>query len=197
MTRARGSRVFPCTPRAHRFTPPLRLPPPVIATASETSPAAVEEPLPLRDPTADRYGRVDAVRDSPSDVATCHCLARRRTRSPVTRHRPAIDASGTSASRVWDPSRPASPENRTQSDPQDPSQARGVRWGRTVETVVERDSSRFVTIHRATSRFGRFGWPFRHPGRTPHQRNDLGWCYMTQTRPRSRIRCVGSSTGAR
>ena len=172
--------------------------PPRFVDASETSPAAVEEPLPLRDPTADRYyGRVDAVRDSPSDVATCHCLARRRTRSPVTRHRPAIDASGTSASRVWDPSRPASPENRTQSDPQDPSQARGVRWGRTVETVVERDSSRFVTIHRATSRFGRFGWPFRHPGRTPHQRNDLGWGYMTQTRSRFENRSVGSPPGAR
>ena len=35
--------------------------PPRFVDASETSPAAVEEPLPLRDPTADRYGRVDAV----------------------------------------------------------------------------------------------------------------------------------------
>ena len=38
---------------------------------------------------------------------------------------------------------------------------------------------------------------FRHPGRNPRKRNDLGWCYMTQTRPECKKRYVGSSAGAR
>ena len=43
-----------------------------------------------------------------------------------------------------------------------------------------------------------FGWPFRHPGRTPRKKkNDLGELYMTQTRPRSRKGNVGLFVGAR
>ena len=88
-------------------------------------------------------------------------------------------------------------KGRSQREAHGPSQARGVRWGRTVETVAERDrhdSSRSVIPRHD---FGHFGWPFRHPGRTPRQKNDLGELYMTQTRPRSRKGYVGSFVGAR
>ena len=42
----------------------------------------------------------------------------------------------------------------------------------------------------------RFGWPFRHPGRTPRHQNALGELHMTQTRPEFKKRYVGSFVGA-
>ena len=136
-------RISPDTPRACGIpTPPCS--PPLVARSltrlairsGQSHPGLLTQakparprlkshcPCAIRPPTATGESTPYAVCDSPSDVATCHCLARRRARSPVTRHRPAIDASGTSASRAWDPPRSASPGNRTRSYPQGPSQAR-------------------------------------------------------------------------
>ena len=64
----------------------IRSGPPRFLDETETSPAAVEEPLRYRARAIRlpyRCGRVCAAcaRDSPPDVATCHRVVRRRTRS--------------------------------------------------------------------------------------------------------------------
>ena len=48
-----------------------------------------------------RYGRVRPVRDSPSDVATCHRVVPTGTQAPIIQSDPAIGVTDTSASRAW------------------------------------------------------------------------------------------------
>ena len=95
----------------------------------------------------DRCGRVRAVRNSPSDIASCHRVVRRHTCSPVT---PTIDASGgTSASRTWGPCRPASPKESIRSELRGPQRARGVpeqHDGRSVASTVYHETSKNVMI---------------------------------------------------
>ena len=88
-------------------------------------------------------------------------------------------------------------KDRTQREAHGPSQARGVHWGRTIETVVERDSSRFVTIRRATSRFGHFGWPFPSQDGPPEKNYHLESGLNQRDRAECKKRCVGSFPGAR
>ena len=84
---------------------------------------------------------------------------------------PAIDASNISASRAWYSRRPARHKRShskrgTRSVPGRPEECTGVaRYGRDSRRAR---SSRFATICHATSRVGRFGWPFRHPGPRAH-----------------------------
>ena len=101
---------------------------------------------------------------------TCHRAVRRHTRSPVTRR-------STRATQAQ-----AAPKFHSKRDTRSvpgPRSALGS-YGRDSRRS---DSPRFVTICHAMSRFGRFGWPFRHPGCTPRLKHDLGELYMTQTRP--------------
>ena len=109
---------------------------------------------------------------------------------PFSSH-PAIDASNTSACRAWDPRRPPGPQRphskRATRPVRGPRSALG-HWGRT--RVVDRHDSSQAAVSRHAlvvpsylNLANRFGWPFRHQGYTLRLKNDLGWCYMTQTRP--------------
>ena len=49
----------------------------------------------------DRYERVRAIRDSPSDVAACHRAVRRPETHLLFTGHSVIDASDTSARRAW------------------------------------------------------------------------------------------------
>ena len=70
-------------------------------------------------------------------------------------------------------------------------------WGRTAETFAERDSPRFATIRRATSRFGRFGWPFPSQDGPPEKKCHLESGLNQRDRAECKKRYVGSSAGAR
>ena len=118
----------------------------------------------------------------------------RHTRSPVTqRSTPATQAQAAPDTHVGQPGT----KDRTQIEAHGASQARGVHWGRTVETVVERDSSRFITIRRATSRFGHFGWPFPSQDGPPEKKYHLESGLNQRDRAECKKRYVGSSAGAR
>ena len=70
-----------------------------------------------------RYGRVRPVRDSPSDVATCHRVVPTGTHSP---EQPDDRRDRHKREPRLGPRRPTSPKDRAKSEPQGPLQARGV-----------------------------------------------------------------------
>ena len=91
-----------------------------------------------------RYGRARAVRDSPSNVATCHHAVPSGTRSTEIpgdrrdRHKSELRLG---------PRRPASPKDSSKSEPKGPLQARGVPGVARCQTAIARfdhESSRFI-----------------------------------------------------
>jgi hypothetical protein len=91
-----------------------------------------------------RYGRVRAVRGSPSNAATCHRAVPTGTHSTEI---PGDRRDRHKREPRLGPRRPASPQNTTKSEPQGPLQARGGPGVARCQTAIARfghESPRFV-----------------------------------------------------
>ena len=126
----------------------------------------------IRPPDRYGYGRARAVRDSPSDVATCHRVV------PTGIHSPELpddrrDDRHKREPRLG-PRRPTSPKDRAKSELKGPFTGPRSFWGRTVQTVASTVRSRIVTNRHATSRFYDFGQPFPSQGGPPEKKYHWG-----------------------
>ena len=96
----------------------------------------------------DRYGGAYAIRDSPFDVAACHCVVRRHTCSPVTRRSTrATQAQAASEAHVGQPARTLH-QKRAMRPATSPRSAWATRWqvDRSVASTVCHGPSQNVTI---------------------------------------------------
>ena len=141
---------------AFRFSPPLVARPltRLAIRSGKSHPGLQTQPQPVRHRfeshrsrairPPDRYGRVRAVRDSPSNAATCHRAVPTGTHSTEL---PGDRRDRHKREPRLGPRRPASPKDSTKSEPQGPLQARGVPGVARCQTAIARfghESPRFV-----------------------------------------------------